>query len=285
MRHIVISLCLGSTLVLTACSGGQDTAELDAAFKAVNVIDESGLNDVMLNSADPNEGVRYFQRAAAENPERIDFKRGLAITLVRAGKATQAISIWKQVIESDEVTPDDRLGYADALIRSGEWDRAEEQLDLIPPTMESFKRYRLEAMIADANGEWDKADSFYEIAVGLTTTPASTLNNWGYSKLSRGEFSDAERMFSEALGYDPTLFTAKNNLVLSRGAQRKYDLPIITMTQVERAQLLHTLGLSAVKQGDTEIGKGLLRDAIDTHPQHFEAAARSLGALEANVRN
>ncbi len=285
MRHIALSLCLGSTLVLTACGGQQDTAELDAAFKAVNVIDESGLNDVMLNSPDPNEGVRYFQRASAENPERIDLKRGLALSLVRAGKPTQALSVWKQVIDSGEATDDDRLGYAEALIRAGEWERAEEQLDAIPPTTENFNRYRLEAMIADANEEWDKADSFYEVAVGLTTTPAGTLNNWGYSKLTRGEFSEAERMFGEALGYDPSLFTAKNNMVLARGAQRKYDLPIVQMTQVERAQLLHTLGLSAVKQGDTEIGKGLLRDAIDTHPQHFEAAARSLNALEANVRN
>ncbi|MDJ1006949.1 MAG: tetratricopeptide repeat protein [Paracoccaceae bacterium] len=285
MRHIMTSLCLGSALVLSACSGEQDSAELDSAFKAVNVIDESGLNDIMLNSPDPNEAVRYFARATAENPERIDLKRGHAKALVRAGKPTQASAIWAQVIASPEATDDDRLGYAEALIRSGEWDRAEEQLDAIPPTMENFDRYRLEAMMADANQEWEKADSFYEIAVGLTTTPAGTLNNWGYSKLTRGEFVEAERMFGEALGYDPKLFTAKNNLVLARGAQRKYDLPIIQMTQVERAQLLHTLGLSAVKQGDVEIGKGLLRDAIETHPQHFDAAARSLAALEANVVN
>lgn len=285
MRHIMTSICLGSAVVLSACSGAQDTAELDSAFKAVNVIDESGLNDIMLNSPDPNEAVRYFQRATAENPDRIDLKRGLAHSLVRAGKATQASSIWAQVIASPEVNDEDRMGYAEALIRSGEWERAEEQLDQIPPTMESFARYRLEAMIADANEEWDKADSFYEIAVGLTTQPAGTLNNWGYSKLTRGEFVEAERMFGEALGYDPKLFTAKNNLVLARGAQRKYDLPILQMTQVERAQLLHTLGLSAVKQGDIEIGKGLLRDAIETHPQHFDAAARSLAALESNVRN
>ncbi len=284
MRHIMTSLCLGSAMVLSAC-GGQDTAELDAAFKAVNVIDESGLNDIMLNSPDPGEAVRYFERASAENPDRIDLRRGYATSLVRAGKATQANAIWAQIVQSPEVTDEDRLGYAEALIRSGEWERAEEQLDQIPPTMENFNRYRLEAMIADANEEWDKADSFYEIAVGLTTTPAATLNNWGYSKLTRGEFTEAERMFGEALGYDPKLFTAKNNLVLARGAQRKYDLPIVQMTQIERAQLLHTLGLSAVKQGDVEIGKGLLRNAIDTHPQHFEAAARSLGALEANVTN
>jgi hypothetical protein len=33
------------------------------------------------------------------------------------------------------------------------------------------------------------------------------------------------------------------------------------------------------------VGKGLLQQAIDTHPQHFEAATRSLAALDANVRN
>ena len=55
-----------------------------------------------------------------------------------------------------------------------------------------------------------------------------------------------------------------------------------------RPRLLHaasTLALAAIKQGDVTTGKALLRDAIDTHPQHFEAAARSLKALEANVSN
>ena len=33
------------------------------------------------------------------------------------------------------------------------------------------------------------------------------------------------------------------------------------------------------EQGDVTVGKGLLKTAIDTHPQHFEAAVRSLEAL------
>ena len=140
-------------------------------------------------------------------------------------------------------------------------------------------------MVADSNQEWKNADSFYETAVGLTTNPGSVLNNWGYSKLSRGDFAEAERLFTEALRYDSDLFTAKNNLVLARGAQRQYTLPVVPMDQEERAMLLHTLGLSAVKQGDVTTGKGLLKEAIDTHPQHFDAAVRSLRALEGNVTN
>jgi len=39
------------------------------------------------------------------------------------------------------------------------------------------------------------------------------------------------------------------------------------------------LGLTAVKKGDKAIGRGLIEDAIETHPRHFEAAVRSLEAL------
>ncbi len=285
MRHLLkIGLCAMGALALAAC---EKTAEADVnrAFQGVNVVDETNLNEVMLTVADPNEAVAYFQRTLAENPDRIDLLRGLAQSLVRAKRSTEAVAAWKRVVAHPGATDDDKVDYADALIRNNEWERADEVLDSVPPTHETFKRYRLEAMVADSNREWNKADSFYEIAVGLTTRPAGVLNNWGYSKLTRGDFADAERLFTEAIRQDSSLFTAKNNLVLARGAQRKYSLPVVPASQTERAQLLYTLALSAIKQGDVAIGKGLLRDAIDTHPQHFEAAVRSLRALEDNVVN
>ena len=135
-------------------------------------------------------------------------------------------------------------------------------------------------MVADSDQEWDRADSFYETAVGLTMQPAGVLNNWGYSMLTRGDHEGAERLFTEALTYDPDLFHAKNNLVLARAARGQYTLPLVQVTQVERAQLLHTMALAAVRRGDIDIGRGLLQDAIDTHPQHFEAAVTALRSLD-----
>jgi len=247
----------------------------------VNVIDDANLNDVMLTVADPNEAVTYFQRIVGEQSANLEFNRGLSQSLIRANRNDEGAAAWQRTVALSDATDDDRVELADALIRSGDWATAEKTLTGIPPTHETFKRYRLEAIVADSKQQWKKADSFYEIAVGLTTSPAPVLNNWGYSKLTRGDFKDAERLFTSAISQDSGLFTAKNNLVLARGAQRNYSLPVIPMDQVERAQLLHTLALSAIKQGDVETGKALLRDAIDTHPQHFEAASRSLAALEA----
>jgi Tfp pilus assembly protein PilF len=285
MRHpVLLALCLGGTVVLAGCNGNSD-AQVKRAIKDVNVIDESNLNDIMLTVGDPEESVRYFQGALQKDPGRIDLMRGLAKSLVRANKPTEAANVWEQVAKSAEGTPEDQVMHADALIRSNQWDKAKAVLNTIPPTHETFDRYRLEAMVADSEKNWKKADSFYEIAAGLTTKPAGVLNNWGFSKLTRGDNAGAEKLFIEALKYDPSLFTAKNNLVLSRAAQRKYDLPVVEMTQIERAELLYTAALAAIKQGDVSVGKGLLQSAIDTHPQHFEAASRSLAALDGNVTN
>lgn len=282
MRHnsVLIALIAG-TSILSACAEQSADETVERAFQDVNVIDDANLNEVMLTVSDPNEAVTYFQRITKEQPDNIEFHRGLSLSLIRAKRNDEGAAAWQRTVELKGATNDDRVELADAMIRAGNWTGASATLNAIPPTHETFKRYRLEAIVADSKQEWKKADSFYEIAVGLTTQPAPVLNNWGYSKLTRGDFKDAERLFSSAVAQDGDLYTAKNNLVLARGAQRNYNLPVVPMTQIERAQLLHTIALSAIKQGDVETGKGLLRDAIETHPQHFEAASRALAALEA----
>lgn len=286
MRHpIIVSTAMAGIVFLSACAEQSADETVERAFQDVNVVDETNLTDVMLTVADPNEAVEFFARSTKEKPDRIDLQRGLALSLVRAKRYTEATVAFGKVVKMDGATLDDQVDLADVQVRSGDWTGAEKTLDKVPPTHETFKRYRLEAIIADGNQEWKKADSFYETAVGLTTRPGSVLNNWGYSKLSRGEYKAAERLFGDAVRQDPSLFTAKNNLVLARSAQRNYTLPVVPMDQSERAQLLHTMALSAVKHGDVETGKSLLRDAIDTHPQHFEAAVRSLRALENRTAN
>ncbi|SFR32554.1 TPR repeat-containing protein [Yoonia tamlensis] len=284
MRHkIILSLCVAS-LTLSACARSTEE-EIQAAINDIHASDAANLNQVMMTMGDPNDAVQHFSAALGTNPESIELQRGLAISLVRASRVPEGITAWNTVIAHPEATNEDRVELAGAYIRASEWDNAAATLNTVPPTYETFKRYRYEAMVADSRQQWDKADSFYQTAIGLTTRPASVYNNWGFSKLTRGDYRGAERLFGDALRHDPTLFTAKNNLVLARGAQRNYVLPVVDMTQIERAQLLYTLALAAIKQNDVSIGKSLLADAIETHPRHFEEAVRALQALENNATN
>ncbi len=275
----VAPLCLLCAGFLAGCeqNGHAQTAR---AIDSIAAIDQENMAELMLSAADPREAVSYFTQAAENNPDRVIFRRGLARSLARAGQAEEAIPVWQQVIAHPDSVLDDQVELADAYIRTNEWSQAEATLNRVPPTHETFQRYRLEAMVADARQQWDRADSFYEIAVDLTPRPAGVLNNWGYSKLTRGDNRGADRLFTEAYRHDTSMITAKNNNVLARAAQRRYELPLIQMTQTERAELLHTMALAAIRQGDVAVGRGLLQDAIATHPQHFDAAVLALRALQ-----
>lgn len=276
----LVGLGMIGAMLLSACNTANNPAQVQRALQSVNMVDDSNIADVMLTVGKPDEAVAYFQQAVAANPTSLDAQRGLGKSLMRAGRAADAAQVWAGIIAQPMAGNEDRVNYAEALIRGNDWPRATSVLAQIPPTYETFDRYRLEAMVADSRKDWKKADSFYEIASGMTAQPASVLNNWGFSKLTRGDGAGAEGLFMRAISYDDTLFTAKNNLVLARAAQRKYDLPVINLTQIERAELYYTAGLAAVKQGDGRVGRQLLQSAVDTHPQYFEAAQRSLDALE-----
>ena len=60
MRHpVTFSLCLAGVVVLSACADdkGKEAAK---ALQDINVIDQTNLNELMLDSGDPNEAVAYF---------------------------------------------------------------------------------------------------------------------------------------------------------------------------------------------------------------------------------
>ena len=145
----------------SACNRPTTDAEVQRAIDSVNVIDASNLNELMLTSGDPKEAVAYFAKASAADPSRTDLKRGLARSLIRAQRAAEAVQVWQQVTAAPDSTHDDRVSLADAYIRTNDWTKAEAELNKVPPTHETFERYRLEAMVADSKKDWKKADSSF----------------------------------------------------------------------------------------------------------------------------
>ena len=276
-KSILIGVLASSTVLLSACDAPQEDDSTQK--KIVGVVDETNLNEIMLTVADPNQAVNYFRDALVQDPSRNDLKRSLAQSLVRARRAQEAVEVYKQLDAADALDNQSRVDYAEALVRSNKWSDAKIQLNRVPPTVETFQRYRLEALVADSEKKWKKADSFYQTAVGLTTKPANVLNNWGFSKLTRKDYKGAEALFLRAITSDNKTFTAKNNLILSRASRKVYTLPVIPMTQTERAELTYTAALAAIKHGDTITGRSMLEKAIELHPRHFEAAIRSLKGL------
>lgn len=279
---ILARLGILATVTLAGCADHEADREAIESLDGINVIDEANLNEIMLDFADPNQAANYFRNALNNDPDRLDFKQGYARSLMRAKRTAEAVLVFEQIDATGELTDQDRLFYAEALIHNGKWKDAAQQLNAIPPSVETYDRYRLEAMVADSQKNWKKADHFYDTARGLTTRPAAIFNNWGISKTARGDHKGAEEMFRKAVAFDPKLFNAKNNLALSRARRGIYELPVLPLTETEKAQLLHNIALQAIRAGKVETGKGLLQEAIETHPQHFPEAVNKLAALEGN---
>lgn len=237
------------------------------------------LDAIMLRVANPKEAVTHFQAAVAQSPRDSRALRGLALSMTRAGQGRAALPVWDRLLKTGAATHSDRLTYAESLLGAGEMATARKVLDTLPPTLETYKRYLLEAILADDAQNWTRADSFYRTARDLTPTPAPLLNNWGMSKLARGDNSAAAALFEQAIEFDPTLFAAKNNLITAHGKMRRYTLPVMPMSETEQATLLHNLGVIAARQGDVPQARALFERAIALHPRHYPQAAANLAAL------
>jgi Flp pilus assembly protein TadD len=264
-------------LVLGGCEGGMASREDPLAG---NIIDDAELADLLLAAGDPEESVGYFTTALAAEPDRADFRRGLAVSLARARRYPEAARVFGELVERGQAEPSDRLEYGMISARLDRWDDVRTIVAALPPGMNSASRYMLEAMLADHEQNWPAADAAYAQAQALSADPAEVLNNWGVSQMSRGALPAAEDMFESALSFDSRLFSAKNNLAIARGLQGDFQLPAVPMTEAERAILLNNLGVIALRSGRTDIAKGLFAAAVETHPQHYAAAASRLAALE-----
>ena len=62
-------------------------------------------------------------------------------------------------------------------------------------------------------------------------------------------------------------------------------MPLVSLSEEERAMLLHNVGVIALRRGDTSQAKGLFTMAVEAHPRFYPAASEKLAALEAIVEN
>ncbi|MBY8976338.1 tetratricopeptide repeat protein [Rhodobacteraceae bacterium NNCM2] len=269
-------------LIATACTAPLKDREDPIAQ---SVIDDAGLNDLLLSAGDPEYSVKYFQESLAREPERADFRRGLAISLARAKRYPESARVYEELITLGQADPADSLEYAFVAIRLDRWDAAESIDRSLPSGLNTSRRHLLAAMVADHRKEWSTADAAYARAETMATNPADVLNNWGISEMSRGNLDKAEELFQKALSYNSRLFTAKNNLAIARGLQGDYNLPLVPMTDEEKATILNNLGIIATRKGNIREARGLFAAAVDAHPQHYEAAADRLAALDGKVQN
>ena len=280
--RVMLWLALSATIAgLSACERVSEKEDPLAA----SIIDEADLNDLMLTASDPSSAAEYFEQALAREPDRADFRRGLATSYARAKRYAEAARVYQELITLGQAEPTDRLEYAFVAMRLDRWDDVNTLAQSFPEGLQTPRRYMIDAMVADQNNDWAVADAAYARAEKMSIRPAAALNNWGVSQMSRGDLKAAAATFGRALSFDSSLFNAKNNLAIVRGLQGEYELPLVPLSDEERAVLMNNLGIIAMRRGDEQIARNLFAAAVATRPQHYTGAADKLAVLEAGVLN
>ncbi|MEM8991612.1 MAG: tetratricopeptide repeat protein [Pseudomonadota bacterium] len=277
-----LACAFAALLGLAACQSTFDGKEDPLAQ---SVIDEADLNSLLLTAGDPAAAVTYFEQAVAREPERADFRQNLARAYGRVKRFPEAARVYQELVNLEQDRDADRLEYAFVNIRLQAFEDARRLAETLPQRMDTPRRHLLDGLLADHQEDWTTADASYARAVELSTRPAEIYNNWGVSKMSRGELEQAIRDFRQAISFDSRRFSAKNNLAIAKGLQGDYQLPIVPLTDTERAIIMNNLGLIALRKGDDRAARGLFASAVETHPQHYQGAADRLAALESKVTN
>jgi Flp pilus assembly protein TadD len=132
-------------------------------------------------------------------------------------------------------------------------------------------------VLADAAGEYELAIGYYEKALERYPNSPMLLTNMGYSYYLSGQFEEAERLFSIAIGIDRSYTAAKKNLGLVRARSGRYESAVnILMNVIEKPKALNDVGYIALANGDIEEAERLLKEAIRLSPAYYETAYENL---------
>lgn len=144
-----------------------------------------------------------------------------------------------------------------------------------------WRDWNLCGAIADTDGRFDRADQCYGRAQALAPGRVEILNNRGWSRLLRGQWSLAAGLFRDALAADPANSVVRSNLALAEAALSN-ELPARRAGESadDYAARLNDAGVIAAAAGDRKRAIAALANAVTLRPTWSARSARNLADIE-----
>jgi serine/threonine-protein kinase len=227
------------------------------------------LGDLERQLGDYSAAEKHFRDALERNPRFSLARLGLAETIALAGRFREASEIWSDIVDEEDVEPEDRITAAFDLanVRRAQY-RFEESL---PPLQKLEVEIRAErireplslvtrAMSAMELGRYDMAARWIDEAIEKAS--GALTRYWfarGLLELSRGQLDDLSR-------------TARQIREYKRPQGPEGD-------EIERKAAAYLEGWAALKRGDTEVA--LARFEESTRTSGYSYALYDLGLATA----
>lgn len=216
--------------------------------------------------------------------------RGVPVDRVNAdlqfasGHYPQALSAYQQLVGSDGKRQADCEKGAISALKLGKFDDARPLSECaIAGGGTSWRAWNARGVLADAMRDWALADEAFSRARQLAPDQASIVNNQGWSRLLRGDWSGAVPLLEQAAALDPKSERIADNLELANGALAA-DLPQRHAGESDRdwAIRLNDAGVAAELLGDQKRAVAAFTQALDASPTWYGRASNNLKLLSRN---
>jgi tetratricopeptide (TPR) repeat protein len=268
---IVSLLAAASVAAQTPPAAPTDSSVLSDASHA---IDAGRLKEARL----------LIARAISQGSRGAPVERLTADLAFASHKYLEAWSAYQRLAQSTDKQPTDCEKGAISALEIGRNTEAKPLVECAVAAPDaSWRAWNARGVLADFAKDWALADESYARAHQLAPSEARIANNQGWSKLLRGDWSDAVPFFELAVSLDPKARRIANNLELARAAMAA-ELPRRRAGEADRdwAVRLNDAGVAAELLGDRKRAVAAFTQALDASPVWYDRASNNLKQLSQN---
>lgn len=231
------------------------------------------LASLLLDYTQRPERVEEVLRPIAETvPSRLVI-RGLLRSLLRQGRNTEAMAIYRRAVAQWPWDPTFHNDVGDAYYQAGEVERAmtyfRKALDISPDPLAQLNI----GVALRSQGRLQEALVLYERALRANPDSPEVHNNMGLVLGDLGRFDEAAAHFKEALQLAPNDINTRNNLAAALVFQKRYEEAVAQYRRILELEPDHFLacfglGVARARQGRLREAEAALARACDLNANH-----------------
>lgn len=296
--NLIFGLIL-SQLLLTACNSGnlkeaeltnnqQETEELlqSTGIKVSSVEDAVLKAQKAVQDGKPDLAQLYYIKAFDLEPTNVQILQNMA-DLYSELKKYELVEVSLKLIlkqQPNDVNIMEQYGLLQ--LKQGKYLEAEKKLTLVAAKQPGWRAYNGLGIIANLEGDPQKAEGFFKQADRLLPNSPELLNNIGFALYSANKITEAASFYNKALQINPGFKKALYNSALLQARSSNYEQAYSAFTSVSSvAEANNNIGYIAMMNGDYLQANHYLQEAIKTAPQYYKKANDNLTRLEILEKN
>lgn len=171
--------------------------------------------------------------------------------------------------------------YGLLLINMRNYPKAEDYLNRVIAKQQSWRAYNGLGIIANVQGDVQKAETLFKKADGILPNSPDLLNNIGFALYSANKLDEAASYYIKALQINPGFKKAIYNYGLLQARLSHYEQAYTAFTKIASpAEANNNIGYIAMMNGDYTEANSYLQEAIQSAPEFYQKANDNLMRLD-----